>query len=85
MRPGRISIERFFCIAHGMSDAELTVFAVSAYAMFRATSRCRGSSPPQASRVYDMLEEFCRAGVSGHAPSSAVLFHRAFPFQTSGA
>ena len=74
MWPGRISIERFLCIDHGMSDAELTLFAVGAYAMFRATSRCRGSTPPQASRVYDMLEEYCKAGVSGHARSRAVLF-----------
>jgi len=62
-----------------MSDAELTIFAVSAYAMFRATSRCRGSTPPQTGRVYDMLEEFCKAGVSGHAPSSAVLFQTPWP------
>jgi len=72
-RPECISIDHFFCIAHGIAGAELTVFAVSAYAMFYATSQSRGSSPPQASCEYDMQEEFCNTALSGHTPSSAVL------------
>ena len=68
-----VSLEGFLLAADSMTDQELCLIGVAAYAMHRATAYYRVQPAPNAERVHDFLQATCQGAVRGHPVSSKML------------
>jgi len=57
----------------GIDDNELTLMALSAYAVYRAQQICRQDLSIQGEQINRLLQQLCKAGASKHPSSTAAL------------
>jgi len=70
---GPCVLTHFLLAERGMTDTRLTLTAILVYAVFRTTNAARLKEHITETVVTDMLEEYCKIALKGHAQSSSVL------------
>ena len=59
--------------ASGVDDHELTLIALSIYAVYRAQQICRHDLSIQGEQVCRLLQQLCKTGALKHPSSTAAL------------
>ena len=82
LHAGQHALQRFLLCERGLSDSTFVSIAVLVYAVFRTSNTLRNDQksvwPPDAPYVFDMLEQHAKAGIEGHATSSALILGAVF-------
>ena len=68
-----LSLSYFLLVADNMTDDDISLLAMSVYAMFRATHHYRHSVSFSSSQVRDFLQQACHDCTAGHSKSRRVL------------
>ena len=75
LRAGSCTLLAFLGAGSGMSDYQLTLVALSVYAVYRAQQVCRRDLSIDGEQVDRLLQQLCKTGALKHPKSTAVLDH----------